>query len=137
MDPAREAVVVPGEGLVGNADQGGGRQVTLIEAEAWERMMGSLGGDLPGSARRANLMLRGIRLEGSLGRRLRIGEVELEVTGETRPCERMEEALPGLREEMRPDWRGGVHAVVLKGGRIRTGDRVAWVPRDPSTTSRT
>ena len=33
---------------------------------------------------------------------------DLEVTGETDPCERMEEIQPGLFQALAPGWRGGV-----------------------------
>ena len=127
MDPADAATLVAGRGLVGNADQGRRRQVTLIEQEEWERLMDELGGDVPPSARRANLMLRGIRLQGTRGRILRVGACRLRIGGETKPCERMDEALPGLKRAMYPHWGGGAFAEVLDDGPIHVGDPVAWV----------
>jgi MOSC domain-containing protein YiiM len=126
MDPASEARLVAGRGIVGNANQGGRRQVTLIEREVWDELMRSLGGALPPSARRANLMLSGVSLARTRQRVLRVGDVRLRVYGETKPCERMEEALPGLQAAMRPDWRGGAFAEVLDDGAIRVGDPVGW-----------
>lgn len=124
MDAVDAAELVAERGLVGNANQGGRRQVTIIEREAWQEMMQALDASVPPAARRANLMLSGIRLERTRGAQLRIGDVVLEIMGETRPCERMDEALPGLRTEMSPHWRGGVFATVLHGGTIRVGDGV-------------
>jgi len=126
MDPAASAVLVAGRGVVGNADQGRRRQVTIIEQETWQRLMRELGGDVPPAARRANLMLSGIRLSGTRGRVLRIGACRVRIRGETKPCERMEEALAGLRRAMYDDWGGGAFAEVLDDGLIRVGDPVSW-----------
>jgi MOSC domain-containing protein YiiM len=126
MDPASSADLVVGRGIASNANQGGRRQVTLIEREIWEEMMAELGGNLPSSARRANLVVGGLPLAGSRGRELRIGGCLLRINGETRPCEQMDAALPGLRETMSIQWRGGAYAEVLEGGTIRVGDAVEW-----------
>ena len=126
MDPVKTAEFVAGRGIVGNANQGGRRQVTIIEQEVWEKLMRQLGGDLPPSARRANLMVEDVRLAESRGRVLRVGPCRVRIFGETRPCERMDEALPGLRAAMQPAWGGGVFGEVLDDGQIAVGDRVFW-----------
>ena len=126
MDAAGRASLVAARGIVGNADQGGRRQVTLLEAEAWETMMAELDAGLPPSARRANLLVRGVPLARTRGRVLRVGACRMRVFTEVTPCRRMEEALPGLQAAMRPDWRGGVAAEVLDVGEIAVGDPVAW-----------
>lgn len=126
MDSVLEAQLIAGRGIVGNANQGGRRQVTIIEEEVWSHLMQTLAGDLDPSRRRANLMVRGISLRASRGKTLKIGEVSIHVFGETRPCERMDEALPGLRAAMSPEWRGGAFGEVLNDGVIRVGDVVQW-----------
>jgi MOSC domain-containing protein YiiM len=89
-------------------------------------MMEQLGADLDPSTRRANLMVRGVRLADTRGRVLRVGGARVRIYGETRPCERMEEALPGLRAAMSPGWRGGAFGEVLEGGPVAVGDPVRW-----------
>ena len=129
MDAMTSAELIPGRGLTGNANLGGRRQVTLIELEVWQELMRTLGADLPTSTRRANLVVSGVPLRDTRGRELRVGETVLRIAGETKPCEQMEEALPGLRALMYPDWRGGAFAEVVAGGTIRVGDAVEWADR--------
>ena len=124
MDEADTAEAVEGRGLAGGANLGARRPVTLISAERWAELMTELGADVDPAARRANLMLSGIDLCESRGKRIRIGKVELLIVGETRPCERMDEALPGLQDAMRARWGGGAYAEVIRGGTIRRGDAV-------------
>jgi len=126
MHAVLEGELVVGRGLAGNANQGGRRQVTLIEEEVWAAMMRELDADAPSAGRRANLVLRGLPLAGSRGRVLAIGSCRLRILGESKPCERMDELVPGLRKLMFPDWRGGGFAEVLEGGRIRVGDPAEW-----------
>jgi MOSC domain-containing protein YiiM len=126
MDPVPAATLVAGRGLADNANQAGRRQVTLIERETWDRLMEQLDADVDPSVRRANLMVSGFPLAGSRGRTLRIGPCRIRIYGETKPCERMDEALNGLREAMYPDWGGGAYGEVLDDGRINVGDAVAW-----------
>ena len=86
MDPVQSAELLAGKGIVGNANQGGRRQVTIIEKEVWEQRTAQVGASLDPSARRANLMVSGIDLVKSRGKTIRIGECILEIAGETRPC---------------------------------------------------
>ena len=129
MDSVSAAELVAGRGLVGNADQGRRRQVTVIEREVWERLMHELSAHISPSARRANLMISGVSLEGVRDRVLRIGGCRIRLLGETRPCERMDEALPGLREAMKSGWGGGSFGRSA-GRRIDRGRRGGDVGRD-------
>ena len=128
MDPLPGAELVPGRGVAGGVDRSRRRQVTLIEREVWERLMTRLGAHIDPAARRANLMVSGVSLVRTRGRLLQVGTAVLRIGGETTPCERMEEALPGLQAAMRPDWGGGAFAEVVVGGVISLGDAVSWLP---------
>lgn len=132
MDKTDSAKLVIGKGIVNNANQGGKRQVTIIEKEVWQRLMAELNADIDASARRANLLISGVPLANTRGRILQVGDVRLKINGETRPCERMEEALPGLQEAMKENWGGGAYAEVLNDGEISIGDTVNWVDWEPT-----
>lgn len=130
MDAVPAATLVAGQGLVGSADQGRRRQVTIIEREVWARLMRDLGADVPPSARRANLLISGCSLVGPRERVLRVGGCRLRILGETRPCERMDEAFDGLRRAMEVDWGGGAFAEILDDGTIAVGAEVRWETND-------
>lgn len=100
------------------------RQVTVLAAEAWEIACAAVGADLPWTARRANLLTRNVVLPRARGALLRVGDLLLEVTGQTYPCRRMDEVTPGLLKALAPDWRGGLTCTVLEGAAIRLGDPV-------------
>ena len=128
MDPVRAARVVEGQGVAGSVDRSRRRQVTILSREAWDACMAELGVELDPSTRRANLLVGGVDLEATRNRVLRIGDARLLIGGEVTPCERMEEAYPGLQAAMRPHWRGGAFAQVLTDAEIHVGDPVQWEP---------
>lgn len=121
-----DATLVEDVGMEGNADRGGKRQLTLLDADAWERATAELGIPVDPSARRANVLLRGIDLAGRVDSVLRLGTCRIRVRGETKPCGRMDEAADGLRARLEPEWRGGVYGTVIEGGSIAVGDPAAW-----------
>ena len=127
MNVEDRAFVGPDTGVAADfRGRPGARQVTVIALEDWTRACAEAGADLPWHARRANLLVDGLKLANTAGRRLRIGEeVVLEITGELEPCERMDEAHEGLRDALVPDWRGGLTCRVLAGGHIAAGDPVS------------
>ena len=120
----QEAAAEVGTGLRDDHAGGGKRQVTLLSLEAWERACAELGQDLCPSARRANLVLEGLDLSETRGRQLRIGGALLEIAGETKPCELLDDVHQGLSAILRSEWRGGAYARVLEAGPLRVGDAV-------------
>ncbi len=121
MDPADEVTLEIGRGIVNNADQGGQRQVLIIEEEVWASLMRELKSDLDPSARRANLMVSQLGLRGSSGKLLHVGDCRIRIVGESQSCERMDEALPGLHRAMARSRSGGAYGVVEVGGVIQVG----------------
>ncbi|MEO7387774.1 MAG: MOSC domain-containing protein [Gammaproteobacteria bacterium] len=110
-------------GVTGDArGKPGPRQVTVLSASAWLEACAIAGTDLAWLSRRANLLVDGIDLRNSTGAVLHLGDdIELLVTGELDPCQRMDAAAPGLRFALTDDWRGGVTCRVKRGGLLTVG----------------
>jgi hypothetical protein len=96
---------------------GRGYQLTLVEAEVLDEI------DLPWEQARRNIVTREIALNGLVGQRFTIGDVECIGRRLAEPCAHLEKlAGPGL---LRPlVHRGGLRADILTGGTISVGDRI-------------
>ncbi len=119
------AVAHPGRGLEGDRhfDDEDACDISLIEAEAIEKMRADLRTDLPPGEARRQLVVRGVDLGDFIGRRFQIGEVECEGEERCEPCNH----LAGLVQTpavLRGLLHSGLRASILNSGTIRTGDTV-------------
>ena len=106
----------------------GKRQVTVLSKIQWQQACHSIEADLPWTTRRANLLVDDLVFSSAdVGKHLQIGELRLEITGETDPCKKMEIAHIGLEAALTPDWRGGVTCRVLNDAMIHLGDEITLV----------
>jgi MOSC domain-containing protein YiiM len=105
-------------------EEGMGRDLTLIEAEAIEGLAANAGIELAPGEHLRNVVTRGIRLDDLVGRPFRVGEVRCVGVEPCHPCRRLERltgrtgVLKGLAG------RGGLRADVVRGGEIAVGDPV-------------
>ncbi len=102
----------------------GDRQVTIMTQEGWEDACAELGRKLHWTTRRSNILVGEIDLENTKGDLLKIGEFVLEITGELKPCSRMDEQKEGLTKALTPNWRGGITCKILSEGIVSEGDQV-------------
>jgi MOSC domain-containing protein YiiM len=111
------------------------RQVHLIHAELQDELRSAGFAVSPGRMGE-NMTTRGIDLLAlPAGARLHVGETAiLEVTGLRNPCVQLDGIQPGLREATlaRDEREGlirkaGVMSIVIAGGQVRPGDRIAIV----------
>ncbi len=100
------------------------RQVTIMSHKVWQEVNSELAMALPWTTRRANLLVDELDLENTKGKIITIGDVELLITQETDPCERMQQVADGLFEALKVHWRGGVCCRVVREGRVELGDEV-------------
>lgn len=103
--------------------RGRGRDLTLIEAEAIERVALDFGLELaPGESRR-NVTTRGIRLNELVGRRFSVGAVVCEGVRLCEPCTYLEEVTgKPVRQPLRH--RAGLRADIVDDGVISVGDPI-------------
>jgi MOSC domain-containing protein YiiM len=104
-------------------EQGEGRDITLIQAEALEGLHEEHGIELSGAESRRNVLTRGIDLNALVGRRFTVGQAECVGVELCEPCNHLQQmtqsgVLRGLVH------RGGLRADVVRGGRIAVGDAV-------------
>jgi hypothetical protein len=139
MTVAPSAEAIEGRGLRGDRygrgvetfsdPNGRGYDLTLVEAEALEALAAS-GVELAPAEARRNLVVRGVALDGLIGRRFRVGEVECLGQRRCEPCAHLERLTqPGVLRGL--VHRGGLRADVLSGGEIRTEDVVEALGVEP------
>lgn len=98
-------------------------QVTLIEAEALERMASLFGVQVSHGEHRRNIVTRGLAHAGLHGRRFAIGTVVLEYDRPRPPCGYLERITePRMTRAMGEG--PGICACVIVGGTIREGDEI-------------
>jgi MOSC domain-containing protein YiiM len=126
METATHGVITPEAGLAPDfRGKPGRRQVTVLFEDDWLAACAELGEARPWTIRRANLLVRGIANPQAVEGRVVIGDIVLEITGETDPCTRMDAQWQGLTAALTPRWRGGVTTRVIAGGTARVGDPVS------------
>ena len=124
-----EANYIADFGLEGDwrSRKGRGRQITLIEAESLERVADILGLDkIPPGASRRQVVVRGISLNETVGKKLRVGPLLIGVHRLCDPCDNMETMI-GRGAMAAMDQLGGICAKVIEGGVLRPGDSISIV----------
>jgi MOSC domain-containing protein YiiM len=111
---------------------GGGRDLTLCEAEALDAVLAEHQIRLGPAEHRRNLTTRGIDLNNLVGKRFMVGEVLCEGVRLCEPCEHLVE-LAG-KDVLAPLLhRAGLRANLLSSGVIRIGDRIAELETSSTT----
>ena len=99
-------------------------QLSLIESENIDAYNIKFGLDIPYINFRRNIITKGIQLNDLIGKKLQIGNVELEGVELCRPCRHLTEMLNQkniLKEFMR---KGGLRCQILSSSKISIGDKI-------------
>ena len=98
--------------------------MSLIESENIDEYNIKFGLDIPYIDFRRNIVTKGIQLNELIGKKLKVGNVELEGIELCRPCRHLTEMLDQkniLKEFMR---KGGLRCQILSSSKINIGDRI-------------
>ena len=99
-------------------------QLYLIESENIDEYNIKFGLNIPYINFRRNIITKGIQLNDLIGKKLQIGNVELEGVELCRPCRHLTEMLNQkniLKEFMR---KGGLRCQILSSSKISIGDKI-------------
>ena len=99
-------------------------QLSLIESENIDYYNIKYGLDIPYKDFRRNVVTKGIQLNDLVGKKLIVGNVELEGIDLCRPCRHLTEVLKQnniLKEFLR---RGGLRCQILSSSNIKIGDEI-------------
>lgn len=96
------------------------RQVTLIGTEALAHVERELGISFSHGMSRRNLLVSGLDLNALVGKEFEVGGVRMVGTSLCHPCDSLEAGTaPGVKDALKE--RGGLCAMVVKGGRVAKG----------------
>jgi len=99
-------------------------QLSLIESENIDYYNIKYGLNIPYINFRRNIVTKGIQLNELVGKKIKIGEVEVEGIDLCRPCKHLTEMLGEkniLKEFLR---RGGLRCHILSSSKIKVGDKI-------------
>ncbi len=99
-------------------------QLSLIESENIDDYNIRFGLDIPYIDFRRNIVTKGIQLNDLIGKKLKVGTVELEAIDLCRPCRHLTEMLNQdniLKEFLR---KGGLRCQILSSSNIYVGDKI-------------
>lgn len=114
-------------GIDGDHPVAPNRGISFISSQQWKSTTGQLRAELPWHTRRANVLVDCPTLGHLIGKTVRVGDIEVEITQETHPCDLMDQLHMGLREALKPNCRGGVLGRISKAGAFTIGDTMTIV----------
>ena len=128
IDEVDSIAVIANKGIIGDRHfkefNDPYNQLSLIESENIDYYNIKYGLNIPYIDFRRNVITKGIQLNNLVGKKLTVGNVELEVNDLCRPCRHLTEILKQdniIKEFLR---RGGLRCQILSSSNIKIGDEI-------------
>ena len=123
-----EINLIAGKGIVGDRHfkdyNDPFNQLSIIESENIDEYNLKNELNIPYLNFRRNIITKGIKLNGLLEKRIKVGSIELEVIDLCRPCRHLSEKLNKndiIKEFLR---KGGIRCQIINNGKIYLGDQI-------------
>ena len=128
IEKVNNVEVVAGKGIKGDRNYHDNnearKQITLIESESIDYYNQKFNTNFSYLDLRRNLVTKDIRLNDLIGKKLSIGQIDIQVHDLCRPCNYLQEILGKdniIKEFLR---RGGLRCEILISGNIKVGDEI-------------
>ena len=128
IEKVNNVEVVAGKGIKGDRNYHDNnearKQITLIESESIDYFNQKFNTNFSYLDLRRNLITKNIQLNELVGKKLSIGQVDMQVHDLCRPCNYLQEILGKdniIKEFLR---RGGLRCEILISGNIKVGDEI-------------
>ena len=128
IEKVNNVEVVAGKGIKGDRNyhdyNEARKQITLIESESIDYYNQKFNTNFSYLDLRRNLVTKDIRLNDLIGKKLSIGQIDIQVHDLCRPCIYLQEILGKdniIKEFLR---RGGLRCEILISGNIKVGDEI-------------
>ena len=128
IEKVNNVEVVAGKGIKGDRNyhdyNEAGKQITLIESENIDYYNQKFNTNFSYLDFRRNLITKNIQLNELVGKKLSIGQIDIQVHDLCRPCNYLQEILGKdniIKEFLR---RGGLRCEILFSGNIKVGDEI-------------
>ena len=128
IEKVNNVEVVAGKGIKGDRNyhdyNEARKQITLIESESIDYYNQKFNTNFSYLDFRRNLITKNIQLNELVGKKLSIGQIDIQVHDLCRPCNYLQEILGKdniIKEFLR---RGGLRCEILISGNIKVGDKI-------------
>ena len=128
IEKVNNVEVVAGKGIKGDRNYHDNnearKQITLIESESTDYYNKKFNTNFSYLDLRRNLVTKDIRLNDLIGKKLSIGQIDMQVHDLCRPCNYLQEILGKdniIKEFLN---RGGIRCEILFSGNIKVGDEI-------------